>query len=125
MSSQANVTVNVRNGNPLYSIIDIQGEINGYAEATLMEALMKASSNNVRNIIFNFENLEYMNSSGIGVLVTLLIRVKRQNQRLLAYGLSEHYRQIFELTAWMRPYALSQRVRFAGCFELMMIKDKY
>jgi anti-sigma B factor antagonist len=39
-----------------------------------------------------------MNSSGIGLLVTLLIRANRQKQRLLAYGLSEHYRQIFELT---------------------------
>jgi anti-sigma B factor antagonist len=52
----------------------------------------------VRYIILNFSDLEYMNSSGIGLLVTLLIRANRQNQRLLAYGLSEHYRQIFELT---------------------------
>ena len=34
----------------------------------------------------------------IGLLVTLLIRTQRQKQRLLAYGLSEHYQQIFELT---------------------------
>ena len=39
-----------------------------------------------------------MNSSGIGLLVTLLIRVNRQKQRLLTYGLSEHYQHIFELT---------------------------
>jgi len=39
-----------------------------------------------------------MNSSGIGLLVTLLIRANRQKQRLLAYGLSDHYRQIFDLT---------------------------
>ena len=39
-----------------------------------------------------------MNSSGIGLLVTLLIRVNRQKQRLLSYGLSEHYRHIFALT---------------------------
>ena len=39
-----------------------------------------------------------MNSSGIGLLVTLLVRAKRNHQRILAYGLSEHYRQIFELT---------------------------
>jgi len=32
------------------------------------------------------------------LLVTLLIRVKRQNQRLYACGLSEYYRQIFDLT---------------------------
>ena len=39
-----------------------------------------------------------MNSSGIGLLVTLLVRAQRQKQKLAAYGLSEHYRQIFDLT---------------------------
>jgi anti-sigma B factor antagonist len=39
-----------------------------------------------------------MNSSGIGLLVTLLIRVNRQKQHMLACGLSEHYRHIFEIT---------------------------
>ena len=39
-----------------------------------------------------------MNSSGIGLLVTLLVRANRNRQRMLAYGLSDHYRQIFELT---------------------------
>jgi anti-sigma B factor antagonist len=39
-----------------------------------------------------------MNSGGIGLLVTLLIRVQRQKQQLLAFGLNEHYEQIFELT---------------------------
>ena len=39
-----------------------------------------------------------MNSGGIGLLVTLLVRAQRQHQRVLAYGLSDHYRQIFELT---------------------------
>ncbi len=46
----------------------------------------------------NFDGLEYMNNSGIGLLVTLLIRIQRQKQQLLAFGLSEHYRQIFDLT---------------------------
>jgi len=46
----------------------------------------------------NFSDLQYMNSSGIGLLVTLLIRVRRQNQRLMAFGLNDHYCQIFELT---------------------------
>lgn len=57
-----------------------------------------ADAQGARTIILNFTDLAYMNSSGIGLLVTLLIRAKRANQRLLACGLSEHYRQIFELT---------------------------
>ena len=49
-------------------------------------------------VILNFEGLEYMNSGGIGLLVTLLVRANRQKQKLLAYGLTDHYRQIFSLT---------------------------
>ncbi len=95
---QTNVIMTVRKPNQQASIIDIHGEINAYAENALMDAYAQASTGGARTVILNFQNLEYMNSSGIGLLVTLLIRAKRQNQHLLAYGLNEHYRQIFELT---------------------------
>ena len=49
-----------------------------------------------RTIVLDFSGLDYMNSGGIGLLVTLLVRVQRQGQRLLAFGLSEHYRQILD-----------------------------
>jgi anti-sigma B factor antagonist len=88
----------VRKATANTTILDIQGEINAYAENVLMDAYTQASSDGARNLLLNFNNLSYMNSSGIGLLVTLLIRVNRQKQRLLAFGLSEHYRQIFELT---------------------------
>ena len=95
---QANVVMNVRQVSPIASVIDIQGEVTAFAEKVLMEAYTEASIPTTCNIILNFSELEYMNSSGIGLIVTLLIRVNRQKQRLLAYGLNEHYRHIFELT---------------------------
>jgi anti-sigma B factor antagonist len=55
-------------------------------------------SGDARAIILNFTGLAYMNSGGIGLLVTLLVRANRNSQQLLAFGLSDHYRQIFELT---------------------------
>jgi anti-sigma B factor antagonist len=94
----SNLTTEVRKVNPTISVIDIHGQINAQAESTLMDAYTQASAAGVRSIILNFIGLEYMNSSGIGLLVTLLIRIRRQNQHLLAYGLSDHYMQIFELT---------------------------
>lgn len=96
--TKTNISLNVRQFGADISIIDIQGEINAYAENALMDAYTVATSNGARRILLNFAKLDYMNSSGIGLLVTLLIRVQRQKQQLLAYGLSEHYRQIFELT---------------------------
>jgi anti-sigma B factor antagonist len=95
---QANVVMNVRQVSPIASVIDIQGEVTAFAEKVLMEAYTEASTPTTRSIILNFSELEYMNSSGIGLIVTLLIRVNRQKQRLLAHGLDEHYRHIFELT---------------------------
>jgi len=95
---QANVNMHVRRIDATTSIIDIQGEVSAFAEKVLMDAYQEASTPTTRNIILNFAGLEYMNSSGIGLLVTLLIRIKRQKQHLLACGLSEHYRHIFEIT---------------------------
>jgi len=95
---QANVIMNVRKINNTVSIIDIEGDVSAFAEDILMEAYAEASSATTRTIILNFNGLEYMNSSGIGLLVTLLIRANRQKQRMLAFGLSDHYKHIFELT---------------------------
>ncbi len=95
---QAKVTMNVRQVNASASIIDIQCDVTAFAEQVMMQAYTEASLPTTRAIILNFTGLEYMNSSGIGLLVTLLIRVNRQKQRLLSYGLSEHYRHIFNLT---------------------------
>ena len=95
--SKANITTNVRRNNGV-SIIDIGGEDNAYAEDALAAAYSEASQNGVKAIVLNFSGLEYMNSSGIGLLVTLLIRAQRNKQRLLACGLNEHYQQIFALT---------------------------
>ncbi len=95
--SLSNATMTLRKEGET-AIVDVRGEINAFAENTLMDAFTQAVSAGARNILLNFSEMEYMNSSGIGLLVTMLIRAKRQNVRMLACGLTEHYRQIFELT---------------------------
>src|SRR5829696_2156447 len=95
---EAQVKMNVRNASEKASIIDVEGELTAFAESVLMDAYNQASDGQARAIILNFEDLEYMNSSGIGLLVTLLIRINREKQRLLTYGLSEHYKSIFQIT---------------------------
>jgi anti-sigma B factor antagonist len=95
---EAQVKMKVRGAGEKASIIDVQGELTAFAEDVLMDAYNQASDGQVRAIILNFEDLEYMNSSGIGLLVTLLIRINREKQQLLTYGLSDHYRSIFQIT---------------------------
>ncbi len=94
----AKATLTVRSINNHASVVDIKGDITAAAEAVLSDAYTQATAAGARIIILNFSGLEYMNSSGIGLLVTLLVRANRNKQRLLACGLSQHYQQIFELT---------------------------
>jgi anti-sigma B factor antagonist len=96
--STSTLTMEVRRLNDRASVIDVRGAITATSEATLMSAYNDATSDSTRAVILNFVDLEYLNSSGIGLLVTLLVRAQRQKQRLLAYGLNDHYRHIFELT---------------------------
>ena len=92
------VKLNVRKVSDAASIVDIAGEITATAENALTDAYTQASGGFTRAIILNFGGLEYMNSSGIGLLVTMLIRANRQKQKLCAFGLNDHYKQIFALT---------------------------
>jgi anti-sigma B factor antagonist len=96
--AQSTLHMEVRKPDEVVSIIDIKGDVTAASEDALMDAYNEACSDRVRAVVLNFEGLEYMNSGGIGLLVTLLVRANRQHIKVRAFGLSEHYRQIFELT---------------------------
>jgi anti-sigma B factor antagonist len=80
------------------SAIDIVGSLTRAAEQTVSDAYRAADGPTTRVIILNFEKMEYMNSSGIGLLVMILVRAKRRDQQVFAFGLTPHYQDIFELT---------------------------
>ena len=96
--SAPTITMDVRRIGEGVAVVDIKGEVTAACEPVLMSAYEAAGGGTTSRLVLNFAGLEYMNSGGIGMLVTLLVRANRQHQELAAYGLSEHYREIFELT---------------------------
>ena len=101
--TEATATFDVRRLGPA-SVVDIRGDVTSGSEDVLMSAYDAAGD--ARAIVLNFSELSYMNSGGIGLLVTLLVRANRQRQRLIAFGLNEHYRHIFELTRLSEAIAI-------------------
>jgi len=96
--SDAALTTSVRLISDEVSVIDIIGSVTRSGDAALSEAYRQASGNRTKGIVLNFDKLDYMNSSGIGLLVTLLVRANRARQQLYACGLTEHYQDIFAVT---------------------------
>jgi len=83
---------------PSAAIIDLHGEINAFAEEALSGAYAEAEQANPEVILLNFSDVDYINSTGIALIVSLLARARASRRRLLATGLSEHYVEIFNIT---------------------------
>lgn len=84
------------NGDAL--VIDLAGEINADAEPELSDAYRRAAAESAGRIVLNFAEVTYINSTGIALIVGVLALARRDRRQLLAIGLSDHYRQIFEIT---------------------------
>jgi anti-sigma B factor antagonist len=96
--TQDPLTMDVHRAGDALAVIAVRGDVTAASEDALMDAYSRAADGSTQAVLLDFSGLEYMNSGGIGLLVTLLVRANRAKQRLLACGLNDHYRQIFELT---------------------------
>jgi anti-anti-sigma factor len=92
-----NLEAHVRH-QPAIAIIDLHGEINAFAEHVLNDAYVEAESRDAPAILLNFSDVNYVNSTGIALIVGLLARARKSHRRLLAFGLSDHYVEIFKIT---------------------------
>lgn len=95
---EAKVKMHVRDLGPGVKAIDIEGELTAFSEPVLNDAFNEASENGTTSLVLGFEGLDYMNSGGIGLLVTMLIRAQRNGQTMAAFGLTDHYKEIFSVT---------------------------
>lgn len=96
--STPSATMHVATPRPGAAVIAITGDVTAACEQELMSAHEEATDAGAKLVVLDFTGMDYMNSGGIGMLVTLLVRGQRRHQRIAAVGLTDHYRQIFELT---------------------------
>jgi anti-anti-sigma factor len=94
-TSELQATVRERDG---VAVIDLTGDLNSSAEVALNEAYRQATGSGADSVLLNFERAEYINSTGIALIVGLLAQARASHVQVKAFGLSDHYREIFEIT---------------------------
>lgn len=80
------------------AVIDIVGDVNSTAEASLDAAWAAATGERPDAVVLNFEGAGYINSTGIALIVGMLAQARAHGIPIRAYGLTPHYREIFEIT---------------------------
>jgi len=80
------------------AVIDLVGDVDRRAEKTLDAAWDEASRPTPDAVVLNFESAGFINSTGIALIVGLLAKARARAVPVRAFGLSAHYREIFEIT---------------------------
>jgi anti-sigma B factor antagonist len=81
------------------TVITLTGDIDGRAADVLTGAYERAAARgDPQAVVLDFGGVGYINSTGIALIVNVLARARAEGRKLMAAGLSEHYREIFDIT---------------------------
>ena len=94
-ATEAEAVVHDRDG---MAIIELRGRIDGGAEPVVTRAGAEASALGRPELMLDFAGADYINSTGIALIVGLLARARAERREVSARGLTPHYREIFEIT---------------------------
>jgi anti-anti-sigma factor len=80
------------------TIIDLSGEINAAADAPIQAIYAEAMQWQPKRLLLNFGDVDYINSTGIALIVGVLAQARKAQIPLVTFGLSPHYQEIFRIT---------------------------
>ena len=83
-------------GNPV-SVLRFEGDIASTSKEAVLGTYQALPKQTVKMILLDFSKVEYINSSGIALVIQLLIEAANAGQKVLAYGLSPHFTKVFTM----------------------------
>ncbi len=90
--------INIRELEKQILVIDITGEIDLYNAPEIKKQIRGQMDAGRRNIIINLDRVSYIDSSGIGVLISSLSQIKKTGGGLKIINVYGAVRKVFELT---------------------------
>ena len=94
--------------------VTLAGRIDREADAALAAAYQAAGAAGARTIRLDFGAVDYINSTGIALIVRLLAEARRDGREIVVAGLSSHYREIFRITRLSDYMTIEEDVPVAG-----------
>ncbi len=91
-------------------VIDVEGKIDIYTAPRLRELLIDLVSSNTYQLIVNLDKVEFLDSTGLGVLVGGLKRVQAHDGSLDLVCTQERILNIFRMTGLTKVFGIYQTV---------------
>jgi anti-anti-sigma factor len=92
------LSVEVVAGSPGEVRLAMRGDVDIAADEILADAYATAATRGAERVVLDFTQVDYINSTGIALIVRLLAEARRDHRSVIAEGLTDHYREIFRIT---------------------------
>ena len=81
------------------AVIRLTGDVDAAAADVLTAAYdLAVAQGDPTTLVLDFAAVGYINSTGIALIVGVLAKARAQHRKVVASGLSAHYREIFDIT---------------------------
>lgn len=97
-----------------YSVVDVEGEIDVYTAPKLREKLIELVSEGSYDVVVNLEAVDFLDSTGLGVLVGALKRVKAHDGSLSLVCTQDKILKIFKITGLTKVFPIHDSVEEAA-----------
>jgi anti-sigma B factor antagonist len=96
-------------------VIDLEGELDLYNAYKLKTLYQKMTEKGIQSIVINLENLDYLDSSGLGSLIYLYLDAKNNNRNLILCNLGSTPKKLIEMTRLENFFSIEKTVE--DCIE--------
>ncbi len=104
------LTLDVHSDNPGFSVIVVSGEIDVYTAPKLREKLISLADAGSYQLIVDMEGVEFLDSTGLGVLVGGLKRVRAQDGWIDLVCTQSRILRIFKITGLNKVFSIYDSV---------------
>jgi anti-sigma B factor antagonist len=96
-----------------HSVVEVKGEIDVYTAPKLREKLIELVSEGSYDVVVNLEGVDFLDSTGLGVLVGALKRVKAHDGSLSLVCTQDKILKIFKITGLTKVFPINSSVEEA------------
>jgi anti-sigma B factor antagonist len=96
-----------------HTVLEVGGEVDVYTAPRLRERLIELVEGGARHVVVDLSRVEFLDSTGLGVLVGALKRLRAAGGTLGLVCAHERLLKIFRITALDRVFALYDTVEAA------------
>ena len=92
--------------NGAVTILEISGRLDSNTSKELEDKVMAVVGGGVKNLLMDFGGVDYINSSGLRVLLMAFQQLKRSGGRLHLCAIKDYMREVFDISGYTEIFPL-------------------